>query len=405
MAKPYTAINTSTDTFGGWVTKTNGLLSDMSTIIVTTDQGSGTGITTGNAHVQGVLSGVTLVANTALRGGNTTVAGDLTISSNAIFTGTTITATANLVHSGNLTMSLTNRTLSVAGTTTLTGAFSMTNTAQPFSVSSNTISMSALGAYTLTANSVSISSNVTIPNGFSLTANGASVTSLNATQLTTGTVPDARIASTIARSNITITSPASAGLIGGGDLTANRTFVVDGAVIPYLANNQTFSGTSTFANLRTSGNMLPNANNTLNIGSATLVYANMFATLFNGTATSARYADLAEKYVADAHYEVGTVIAVGGTAEVTAADVDNAHSVLGVVSDKPAYLMNSDLEGGTVVALKGRVPVKLFGGCKKGDRLAPSPYAGHAWVDNTKGAWAFAIALEDGSTMVEAVIL
>jgi hypothetical protein len=405
MSKPYSLIDTASDTFGGWITKTNDLITDMTTIIVTTDQGSGTGITTGNAHIQGVLSSNTLIATGSLRGGNTTTAADLTISSNVVFTGPTLTATSNVAIGGNLTLSAANRTLSVAGSTNLIGAVTISNTAQAFVLSSANASITTTGNTTITSAGLIINNPVTVDSNSAFTANGASITSLNATQLTSGTVPDARIASTIARSNTAIVTPAGAGITGGGDLTASRTLVVDGTVIPYLANNQTFSGTNTFPNLRTSGNMLPSANNTLNIGSATLVYANMFAALFNGTATSARYADLAEKYLADQDYEVGTVIAIGGSAEVTAADVDNAHSVLGVVSDKPAYLMNSDLEGGTTVALKGRVPVKVIGGAKKGDRLAPSTTAGYAWVDNTKGAWSFAIALEDGSLIVEAVIL
>ena len=128
--------------------------------------------------------------------------------------------------------------------------------------------------------------------------------------------------------------------------------------------------------------------------------------IFSGTATSARYADLGEKYLADGDYPVGTVMAVGGSAEVTAASHDNAHSVLGVVSDKPAYLMNSELEGGTTVALKGRVPVNVVGPVKKGDRLAPSNEAGLAIVNNSRDAWSFAIALEDSDNgVVEAVIL
>jgi hypothetical protein len=404
MSKPYTAINTSTDTFGGWITKTNNLLSDMTSIIVTTDQGDGTGVTTGNAHVQGVLSGTTIVANTALRGGNTTVSGDLTISSSALFAGTTVTATANVAINGNLTMGVVGKTLTVAGTTTITGPVTIANTSHAFTISSANATITTTGPTALTASAFTINSAVTIPNTFLITANGANLTTMNAAQLTTGTIPDARIASTIARSNITITSPANAGITGGGDLTANRTLVVDGTIIPYLANNQTFAGTNTFANLRTSGNMLPNVNNTLNIGSSTLVYANMFATLFNGTATTARYADLAEKYVADASYEVGTVIAVGGTAEVTAADVNNGDAVIGVVSEFPAYLMNNDLENGTAIALKGRVPVKVTGGVSKGDRLVASYNPGYAMTNNGVGR-VFAIALESGSNMVEAVIL
>ena len=127
---------------------------------------------------------------------------------------------------------------------------------------------------------------------------------------------------------------------------------------------------------------------------------------FNGTATRATYADLAEKYLADQDYPVGTVIAVGGTAEVTAANHDNAHSVLGVVSENPALMMNADLEGGTYIALKGRVPVNVIGLVKKGDRLAPSVESGLAVVNNSRDAWSFAIALEDSDNgVVEAVIL
>jgi hypothetical protein len=45
--------------------------------------------------------------------------------------------------------------------------------------------------------------------------------------------------------------------------------------------------------------------------------------------------------------------------------------VAGVVSSKPAYLMNSDLEGENVavVALQGRVPAKVVGPVGKGDML------------------------------------
>jgi len=130
------------------------------------------------------------------------------------------------------------------------------------------------------------------------------------------------------------------------------------------------------------------------------------ATEFNGTATSAEYADLAERYLADDNYQAGTVIAVGGEAEVTAAHAGIAHSVLGVVSENPAYLMNSTLENGLAIALKGRVKVLVLGEVNKGDRLVPSTSAGYAVANNDRNAWSFAIALENSSTgIVEAVIL
>ena len=127
------------------------------------------------------------------------------------------------------------------------------------------------------------------------------------------------------------------------------------------------------------------------------------ANLFNGTATAARYADLAEKYLADAEYEVGTVVAVGGEKEVTACQQGDI--AIGVVSANPAFMMNSDLEGGTYIALKGRVPVKVTGTVKKGQRLIASEN-GTAIVGQGD---VFAIALESSEEtfvkLIEAIVL
>ncbi len=84
---------------------------------------------------------------------------------------------------------------------------------------------------------------------------------------------------------------------------------------------------------------------------------------------------------------------------------------IGVVSANPAYMMNSALEGGTYIALKGRVPVKIIGPVRKGDALIPAE-AGAAKADNStapSGNRQFGIALEDnvepGVKLVECVIL
>jgi hypothetical protein len=92
---------------------------------------------------------------------------------------------------------------------------------------------------------------------------------------------------------------------------------------------------------------------------------------FYGTATSAQYADLAESYLADAPYSVGTVLEFGGVCEVTESKLDASTRIAGVVSDSPGYLMNSHLVGDyiAVVALQGRVPVKVTGSVRKGDML------------------------------------
>lgn len=133
---------------------------------------------------------------------------------------------------------------------------------------------------------------------------------------------------------------------------------------------------------------------------------NLYASLFQGEASQARYADLAEKYLADAEYEVGTVVVIGGEKEVTASVWGKR--ALGAVSANPAYMMNSDLEGGTYIALKGRVPVKVIGSVKKGDNLIAAN-DGCASVAVHHSSEVFAIALESstdsGVKLVEAVIL
>ena len=143
-----------------------------------------------------------------------------------------------------------------------------------------------------------------------------------------------------------------------------------------------FANTSTTVNVlgetTVTGNLVPSANITYNIGSVT----NWWGTYF-GVATQAKYADLAENYQADAAYEPGTVLEFGGTNEVTIAE-DGTRRVAGVVSTNPAHLMNSALTGENVVAiaLQGRTPCRVRGKISKGDMLI-SGGAGFARPDNS----------------------
>jgi len=110
-------------------------------------------------------------------------------------------------------------------------------------------------------------------------------------------------------------------------------------------------------------------------------------TNFAGTATYAKYADLAERYAADAPYTEGTVVVFGGEAEVTASTSFAQRSVAGVVSLRPAVAMNSEAgnnETHPYIALQGRVPVKVTGTVKKGDILVASDVAGTAtaWTND-----------------------
>jgi hypothetical protein len=131
----------------------------------------------------------------------------------------------------------------------------------------------------------------------------------------------------------------------------------------------------------------------------------IYASLFQGTATAARYADLAEKYLTDQEYDVGTVVVVGGEEEVTASTT--GQRAIGVVSANPAFMMNKDLEGGTYIALKGRVPVKVIGAVKKGDRLTAGDNGCAVVTNECKDVFAIALESSDdaGVKLIEAVVL
>lgn len=135
---------------------------------------------------------------------------------------------------------------------------------------------------------------------------------------------------------------------------------------------------------------------------------NLKANLFEGTATSARYADLAEKYTVDEQHPVGTVMAVSSVRSVEGKDVSPevrpakaSDMAIGVISEKPAYLMNADLENGQAVALKGRVPVRVKEPVSKGQPV-------YAWEDGVASTTAtralVGIALETNTNPEEKLV-
>jgi hypothetical protein len=104
-----------------------------------------------------------------------------------------------------------------------------------------------------------------------------------------------------------------------------------------------------------------------NIGSSTNYFNRVFA-----TATTALYADVAERFAADEILEAGTVVELGGLAEITRARSELSEQVFGVISSQPAFTMNGGAGDDAThppVAMTGRVPVKVIGTCRKGDRL------------------------------------
>ena len=121
------------------------------------------------------------------------------------------------------------------------------------------------------------------------------------------------------------------------------------------------------------GSISPSADNTYDLGTTgTARFRTIYAITFEGLATEANYADLAERFEADGAYEPGTVVMLGGVEEITEVNEELSDDIFGVISTAPGFLMNA--KAGTddthpPVAMSGRVPVRVIGEVSKGDRL------------------------------------
>ena len=244
----------------------------------------------------------------------------------------------------------------------------------------------------------------------------------------TGMIPDTTLAYNIGTSDkrygnaffnsVTTTGDISVGGSGGftGSVSVGTSLGV--------ATGATFGGGygDSGVSITTAGNISADGNVTLkgnivagstnqDIGTSSAPFRDIYGATFSGTAATAKFADLAEMYVADAQYEPGTVLVFGGEQEVTVCTSKGDTRVAGVVSTNPAYLMNSALEGDNTVelALTGRVPCKVIGTVRKGDILVTSAVPGYAIVNNNPAVGtvigkAVANKDDDGKGVVEVVV-
>ena len=175
-----------------------------------------------------------------------------------------------------------------------------------------------------------------------LTVNGStSAVSIPTTLSVTGNVTAGNLS--ITGGSLSLTTLTATGNITGGNLS-----VTNGALTCGSINNAAGNGIG-------------------NIGSATAYFNRVFA-----TSTSALYADVAERFAADDVYQAGTVVELGGSAEITKSIVELSENVFGVISTRAAYLMNGGAGDDSThppVAMTGRVPVRVIGPVQKGDRL------------------------------------
>ena len=334
-----------------------------------------TPVSTGNLIIQTNVSGVTYTVATAL-GANGTFA-----IANAATVGTTLNVTGNVTGGNLLTGGLVSSTGNITGGNLVT--LGLANVASA-SVTGNVNAgnLRTVGLVTATGNVVSaanISGTYILGNGSQLTGISAAV---SVSKISNGT-SEANIGASGGNANISI----------GG--TAN--------VVVFT------TGTAFFiSDISVSGIQKIGTNAVGNIGSSSNYFNQVFA-----TATTALYADVAERFAADEILEPGTVVELGGIKEITRSTQDLSENVFGVISTRPAYTMNGGAgENDThpPVAMTGRVPVKCVGTVRKGDRLV-SAGDGVARAAGPGEATAFNVigrSLENKTTMdtgtIEAIV-
>jgi acyl dehydratase len=269
-------------------------------------------------------------------------------------------------------------TLATSSGTSVTtfGTVSVTGNLQ----ANNITAVNALVGDTITVRLATVTANATIANAAITTGN---IGTLNTQVITTGANTSA--------GTITGTWTANGGSAGNTLIVTNGNLVAVTGIKTnnyYYANGDPFNPTGTYNNgnvfdylvgansvVQFTGNIAPGQVTTGNITAGANTTAGLITgnwTLTAGSRFNATYADLAERFEADAYYDAGTVVEMGGEKEITAVQYELSDDVFGVVSDTAAYLMNSGAGDDTThppIAVGGRVKVKVNGIVKKGQRL------------------------------------
>ena len=363
------------------------------------------GAVTGTANFDGSAAINIVTTNTA--DPTITLAGDLsgsvTLTNLASGTLTATVGTLNQSTTGSAATLTTTRAIEVSGAVTGTANFDgsaainivTTATSDP----TITLTGAVTGAGTLTnLGSVSIATTNTADP--TITLGGDLSGSVTLTNLASGTLTATIAANSVALGTDTTGNYVAAGAVSGTGLsgsasaegatftvTSNATSANTASTIVARDGSGNFTAGTITANLTGVASSVTSQANSATIGAATSNTAdrivlrdasgNFSAGVITATATAARYADLAEKYTSDENYDPGTVLELGGIAEVTQTRRPTSLAIAGIVSTDPAYLMNSDSEG-ISVALIGRVPCKVTGKINKGDILVSSDIPGHA---------------------------
>ena len=329
----------------------------------------------GGANVNATThTGTTVSVTGNITGGN--VLGGANVNATT-HTGTTVSVTGNITGGNILGGANVNATTHTGTTVSMSGNVTGGNivTAGLISATGNVSGNFFLGnGSQLTGISVAASAAL-IENGTSnikFTGSGGSAT-INIGGIANVVVIDTTtLFANIANVQSIVKSSANAvGNIGGTTNYFNQIFVdrVNATTVSAAGNitggNLVTSGTAGILSVNSITHTGTNAVG--NIGSSSSYFNQVFA-----TATTALYADVAERFWADEVLEAGTVVELGGRAEITRSLEELSENVFGVISTRAAYLMNGGAgENDThpPVAMTGRVPVKVTGVVHKGDRL------------------------------------
>jgi hypothetical protein len=380
-------------------------------------------VTANNASIGGTIS-----AGGNITGANLATAGSISatgnITSGGVFTGDGSGLTnivANVGSASQVTSGTTQINIPVANGNIVANVNGSTNLFQwstvGFSAQGNitggnlvtggvaTVTGNVSGGNIVTSGTVSATGNIAGGN-LNLTGNIVDTGPLRVVTGAAGSIslaPNASNVLVVTTSGTTFIGPASA----TGNITALNFNTVGAAVVSgnVTGGNLISSGLITVTGNITAGNLSVNTG-TVSVGSIENNNANgvgnigTTATRFNtvfALASSAQYADLAEYYLADTHYPAGTVVAFGGTQELTICDQDHDVTVAGIISDRPAFEMNAGIQGDhpVALALAGRVPCRVFGPVRRGQMLV-SAGQGRARAENAPSMGAvIGKALED----------
>ena len=303
-------------------------------------------------------------------------------------------------------------TSTASGGTTTFGAVTVTGNLQANNITAINTITGANGVFT----NISVSANANINTG-NLTS--AVIGTTTTTTITTGAATTA--------GSMTGTWTMTGGGSGNTLIVANGNVYTSGIKTDnyYYANGSPFnpSGTYTNANVfdyltgsnsvtQFTGNIAPTKITTSNIAGGGTIFG--IWTLGSGARLQATYADFAERFAADATYDPGTVVELGGDKEITAVKYDLSDDVFGVVSDTAAYILNAaagDDNTHPAIAVSGRVKVKVTGKINKGARLvsagngvARQADKGEANAFNTIGR-ALEDKLDNGLGTIEAIVV